>query len=333
MTNDAAANVVLEFHSNTDGSLVQTKTYSTGGTGTGGSLGNQGALALNEDNSLLFVVNPGSGDFSVFTVAASGLTLVGRTPTGSQHPISITARKGFVYVLNESSQSAAQKPDNISGFRVDASGVVTAIADSSRQLSQAATRAAQVALSPNGDRMMVTERGTAVIDSFTVDARGVASTATHNASAGTVPFGFQFRDENYLIVSEEGPEAVSSYLVGANGVLTAVSKSVPSTQGALCWLALTPDNKFAFTGNTTGRSVSGYSLAADATLTLLVPGGLSAATDGAALDVTVSVDGKNLYVVLAGGGLETFAISSKGSLSKVQTLTSLGAGLNGVVAR
>ena len=44
----------------------------TGGTGTGGGLGNQGALAFSKNGDYLFAVNPGSNNLSVFSVGKNG---------------------------------------------------------------------------------------------------------------------------------------------------------------------------------------------------------------------------------------------------------------------
>ena len=332
MNNSATANAVLSFSRQAGGSLVLAGTYPTGGIGTGGGLENQGALALSTDGKFLYVVNAGSNDFSVFAIGATVLTLTSRVASGGAHPISVTEHDGVVYVLSLDSVSGASGFDSISGFRVDANGNATAIANSRRALSMPSAVAAQVAFSPDGSLLLVTERGTATIDAFTVDGNGNPSaTAVLNASVGGAPFGFQFLDDTHVLISEEGPDAVSSYTVSATGALTPISRSVPTFQAAVCWLAISPNLQFAFTGNTSGRSVSGFGVSSSASVSLLTPGGLSAATDGGALDVTVSSDGQYLYSVLTGGTLETFAIGANGALTKVQSLASLGA-INGVVS-
>src|SRR5438876_2285134 len=71
MTNDPGGNAILVFNRDDDGGLTAGGTFPTGGTGTGGrepdfGLGNADALALSDDEQLLFVVNPGSDDVSLF---------------------------------------------------------------------------------------------------------------------------------------------------------------------------------------------------------------------------------------------------------------------------
>ena len=78
MTNDADRNEGISFPRASDGSLQAGKRFSTGGRGTGGvtdPLDSQGSLTLSLDHSLLFAVNPGSSEISVFTVEGSRLSL------------------------------------------------------------------------------------------------------------------------------------------------------------------------------------------------------------------------------------------------------------------
>ncbi len=332
MNNSASGNAVLAFARLADGSLAATGTYPTGGRGTGGGLQNQAGVAISTDGKFLFAVNAGSDDFTVFKLDSSGLSVASRPSSSGAHPISVAEHGGIVYVLNLDSTSGAAGSDSVSGFAIDAAGQATPIPNSTRSLSAKATSAAQVALSPDGSMLLVTERGTATIDAYVLDAKGNPSAQPIlNRSVGSIPFGFQFLDDGHVLVSEEGPNAVSSYIVGGTGALTPISRSVPSFQSAVCWLAISPDHRFAYTGNTSGSSVSGYAIHPDASVSLLVQNGLSAATDGGALDLTVSSDSRYLYVVLTGGTLETFSIDTAGGLRKVQSISSLGQ-LNGVIA-
>jgi len=71
MTNAAGANEILTYKRGTDGSLREGRSFQTGGRGSGGTtdpLGSQGSLTLSQDHSLLFAVNAGSGDISVFRI-------------------------------------------------------------------------------------------------------------------------------------------------------------------------------------------------------------------------------------------------------------------------
>src|SRR5258708_7932792 len=80
MSNDPNGNAVLVFDRAADGSLTAAGTFSTGGLGTGGrepdfGLANAGALALSENGSLLFLVNPGRDHISLFSLKQPPLHL------------------------------------------------------------------------------------------------------------------------------------------------------------------------------------------------------------------------------------------------------------------
>ncbi|HLN50918.1 MAG TPA: hypothetical protein VK455_02530, partial [Thermoplasmata archaeon] len=68
MSNAVAGNVVIAYGIGPGGVLTPAGNYSTGGTGTGTSLADSGALALTSNHQLLLVVNAGDNSVSVFAV-------------------------------------------------------------------------------------------------------------------------------------------------------------------------------------------------------------------------------------------------------------------------
>src|ERR1700722_18722547 len=75
MTNAADRNEVISFSRAADGSLQEGHRFATGGRGSGGNndpLESQGSLTVSHDHTLLFAVNAGSGEISVFGVHGSG---------------------------------------------------------------------------------------------------------------------------------------------------------------------------------------------------------------------------------------------------------------------
>lgn len=106
LTNRAAGDAVAVFERAADGSLKAAGEVPTGGLGTGGGLGNQGALALDDGGDFLFAVNAGSNDISVLRTRPGGLTLVDRVASGGVSPISLTVSGDLLYALNAGSGSA-----------------------------------------------------------------------------------------------------------------------------------------------------------------------------------------------------------------------------------
>src|SRR5260370_21286325 len=165
---------------------------------------------------MLFAVNAGSNDVSAFTVSPAGLTLTSRTASGGTLPISLTVHGNVLYVLN------AGGTGNISGFAVGTSGALTAIAGATLALSGSNVGPAQVSFSPDGRRLVVTEKNTNQLDLYAVDANGVASGPITTPSAGGTPFGFSFGLRNELFVSEATGSA-SSYEPDATRRVSLVS--------------------------------------------------------------------------------------------------------------
>lgn len=334
ISNATAGNAVLVYARGVDGTLTPAGAVPTGGTGTGGGLGSQGALVLARGGHLIVVVNAGSNSITSFRVQGGTPELVSTVPSGGMMPTSVDVRGDLVYVLN------AGGSGNISGFRVDSHGALTAIPGSTRPLSSASAAPAQVSFTPRGDALVVAERATNVLSVYTLDDAGRAQGPTVVPSAGMTPFGFAFAGHDVLLVSEAfggaaDASATSSYRVGARGVLSLVSGSVKTTETAACWVAITPNGKFAYVTNTASGSVSGYRVNHDGALTLLDADGRTGVTGSGSgpIDATMSRDGRFLYTLNAGSRtISTFAIGVDGALTPVGAVAVV-AGSAGLIGR
>jgi len=349
LTNAVAGNQVAVFDRAPDGTLTPAYNVPTGGLGTGSSLSSQGALAISNNGRWLFAVNAGSDDISVFDtgnpsakstssfsiVNGSQLHLVSRTASGGTHPVSLTSNANILYVLN------AGVPNNISGFRVNNDGTLVPIDGSTQPLSAANTGPAEVQFSSNGRVLVVTEKATNIVDTYTVSSLGVAGAPNVQASAGITPYGFAFDNRNHAIVSEAfggaaNGSAASSYSVNNTGILTTISASAPTYQTAACWVAISKNGLYAYTANAGSGNITGYSIRDDGSLQLLDPSGITGVTGAGTTptDVAVSNDGKFFYSLDAGShAFSGFAIGQDGSLTPAGTTTGLLPGSVGLVAR
>src|SRR2546425_4184675 len=291
LTNQVAGNAVAVFDRAADGTLTAAGTIATGGTGTGGGLGPQGAVALSDDGRRLFAVNAGSNDVSVFSVGPAGLSLASRTASGGALPISLTVHGNALYVLN------AGGAGNISGFTVGATGGLTPIPGSIQPLSATNVGPAQGSFSPDGRRLVVTEKTTNLLDVYTVDANGAAGARTSFTSAGGTPFGFAFGHRNDVFVSEATGSA-SSYVLGAAN-LSLLSGAVLTHRGAPCWAVVTNDGRLGYTGNGSG-SVSAFAIAPDGSISLVDADGATALVAGGVNDIALSGNSRYLYVLQTG---------------------------------
>ncbi len=162
MTNRAANNEIVAFARQADGTLIQTGRYSTGGNGIGVDFDTQGGLILSPDNRFLYACNPGSDNISVFLVRGSLLTLIQKVYAGDQ-PLSLTMFGSLLYALDGSVASTS-----ITGFRVAANGMLTPLANSMKALSNPIAVPGQVAFSPDGKVLAVTQK-VQRINGYTLD--------------------------------------------------------------------------------------------------------------------------------------------------------------------
>jgi 6-phosphogluconolactonase len=332
-TNSTAANEVLVFPRRGDGTLGAPRAFATAGLGTGGGLGNQGAVVLNHANRRLFVANAGSNEVSVFAVTPGGLELLDRVASGGTRPISIAVRGRLIYVLN------AGGTGNISGFILSHDVDLQPLAGSTRPLSSPSADPAQVAFSADGGLLVVTEKATNVIGTYAVGADGLATGPNAQPSAGATPFGFAFSRKGTLVVSEAfggGPDAsaLSSYQASPVGALSVISPSVGTMETAACWVVITGDGRFVYTSNTGSGTISGYRLSHAGELSLIDANGVTATTMAGPIDLALTRNDRFLYSLDSGAGtISAFRVTADGSLAPVPGASGLPAGANGLAAR
>jgi len=319
MTNDTTDNRVIAYRRGVNGLLTPIGMFSTNGLGTGANLYSQGSVSLSPDHRFLFAVDAGSNEVSSFAVQANGsLTFVSKAPTSGLLPTSVTAYGNFLYVMNASG--------NISGFTIASDGSLTPIPNSTRHLSSMMARPGQVSFSNDGTLLVVTEKYTNKIDTFTVAPDGLATGPLVQNSHGAEPFGFAFDNAGHLIVSEGVPSADSSYSVSSMGVLTVISGSVTDNEKQDCWVVNTNNPSFptqySYAANTGSGNISSYTIGSTGTLTLLAAVAGSSAAD--ARDMALSADSNYLYVFeRAVGTIGGFSVQSNGSLMHITKATGI----------
>ncbi len=331
LTNNIGGNEVVVFDRFADGSLGASRRYSTRGTGTGGGLGNQGALALSDSGRWLLAVNPGSNSVSVFLSFGNYLYRTDTKASGGNTPISVTIEDDVVYVLNAGS-------DNVQGFRLSIYGTLAPIAGSQRSLSGTGTGAAQVEFNRDGDLLAVTEKATNRVLTFAVDGDGLLSQPRIQNSPAPTPFGFAFGRGDQLLVSEAaggaaGASTLTSYRLNGDASVNVVSPAVPSGQSAACWVVATRDGRYAYVSNTASGNLSAYGIGNGAAA-LATP---IAATTGAGsgpTDMALDRNSRFLYV-LNNTTIGAFRVGADGALTRVedQPLSGVPNFATGLVAR
>lgn len=339
MTNAADRNEVISYKRAADGSLQEAHKFATGGRGSGGNndpLDSQGSLTLSQDHTLLFAVNAGSGDVSVFRVHGADLWIADKQLSQGSEPNAVAQHGDLVYVLNAGGSSS------VVGFRVTEDGKLHPVPNSLSFLSTNTSGASSLAFSPNGQFLLVTERETNSIDVFSVQKNGTLSPIVTNPSAGPGVFALAFAPNGAAIAVETGPtggqnaSAISSYAVNSNGTLTTISASVPTLGAATCWNAVTPNGEWVYTSNAGTSNISGFTIGANGSLTALSGTIVGVNPSGATnLDMAITADGKFLYTLDAKvGTISIFGIQSDGTLTNLGTVGGLpqDVGFNGIAA-
>lgn len=334
LSNQASGNQVLAYNRSTDGSLSSGGSYPTGGNGTGAGLGSQGSVILHEKDgsTYLLAVNAGSNDISVFRVNGQGLTWVDKVSSHGTTPISVTAHENFLYVLNGGGSG------NISGFHINADGHLTYLENSTKPLSSDNAGPAQIQFNNAGSQLVVTEKNTNAISTYSVYSNGLTGDVVSHPSTGTTPFGFDFDNHDQLIVTDAfggavDQSAVTSYNLSGTGNLSLIDGPEGTHQTAACWLAITNNGKYCYATNTGSASITGYSIQ-DGRLTLLNTDGFTAATGTTPIDISLANNSKFIYNLNSTShSITFFKVKEDGGLDALGSVNGLPAGTVGIAAK
>jgi len=308
-SNSTSQNEILCYKQHHDGSLTLEATVASGGNGIGPGplnlgLDGQGALALSHNHNWLFAVNAGSNSISSFEVHNDGsITLVNTVGSNGTIPVSLCFHNHTLYVVNGGTSN------NICGFDVAANGTMTMIPGSNLPLSASPADPAQIAFSPNGEYLYVTEKMTDKISSYEVDANGLATPDVIYSSTGHTPFGFCIA-RNFMVVSNAntvapgvpviGGASCTSYAGVNPGALNPVNGAVPNNQSASCWVAKTKYERFTFISNTGSNNISTYYVSPWGGIYLVHGSTVSTGAGSLPKDNVVAADNYYFYVLHTG---------------------------------
>jgi 6-phosphogluconolactonase (cycloisomerase 2 family) len=220
---------------------------------------------------------------------------------------------------------------SVTGFRVDASGNLTPIADSLRTLSSDASLPSHVIFSPSGQHLLVVELFAKTIAAYPVNGDGTLGTARLN-SITVDTFGVAFAG-NTMVTADVGPPTArdgtaSSFTLNADGSLTPLTVGVRNGKVEPCWVSITPDGKYAYTSNLDTGTISSYAVTGGGGLSLLNADAAMKPAEGAVsaidfvtsgpVDTFITPDGQYLYQQYSGrGSVVAYRIGANGSLTEV----------------
>jgi hypothetical protein len=334
-TDNLSGNQVVAYDRTSDGSLSLAGTYSAGGLGgqlTGSvvdHLASQGSLRYDRRDGLLYAVNAGSDTVCVFAVFGDRLFLRQVISSGGSFPVSIAVHGNLVYVLNALNGGSLQGYQVLFGRLVPIPGSNRPLGLNPAATPQFVNTPGQVAFSPDGYQLIVTTKANGNdIDVFGVNFGGTLSASpVVNSEPGTVPFAITFDPAGDLVIADAGTNAVSTFSLGGNGVVTLLD-SVGTGQAATCWVAR--DGGLLLASNAGSADVSSYATSQNGDLSLLG----QTATDPGTVDAAVAPGGQFLYVQTGGTGtVDEFSVSASGSLTPIGSVVVAGAvGGEGIAA-
>jgi 6-phosphogluconolactonase len=320
-SNDAEHNEVVVFSRKSDGTLERRGGYLTGGKGSGAPhLPSQSSVVL--EDGRLFVTNAGSDDVTLFAVDGEQVRVLDRVSSGGSTPRSVAVRGSRVYVLNTGDDPG------ISAFSLEREKLV-AVAGSTRAF-EAGSDPAQVAFSPDGRTLLVTDRATDSIHAFAVDADGIAQERVTHRSSGATPYGFDVTADGVLVVTEAagaqvGKASASSYKLGGPAQLAPVSGAVGSTRSEVCWAVTSNDGRLAFVTNFGDGTISTYAIGSDGSIELREAVAATTVDGEPGLrDEALSSDGQYLYALHSDTGrVFGWKVGGDGSLAAVGSANGL----------
>ena len=333
-SNQASGNEVLVYTRSSSGSLSPGSSFATGGNGTGAGLGSQGSVILHElgENSYLFAVNAGSNEVTAFRVNGTTLTWVDKVSSHGTTPISVTAHNDVLYVVNTGGTG------NISGFHIGTDGHLTYLENSTRNLSDNNAGPAQIQFNNAGTQIVVTEKNTSRISTFSVHSDGLTSDVSSHPAIGITPFGFGFDNRDELLVTDAfggaaGQSAVTSFNLSNAGNLALIDGPTGTHQTSACWLTITNNGKYCYAANTGSGTITGYSIH-DGQLALLNANGITAVTGTTPGDIVLNANSKFLYNVNSTShSITEFRVNEDGSLEAIGSVNGLPVGVAGIAAR
>lgn len=332
---DKSANAIVHYTRQADGSLVRAEITPTGGAGTNAvrlngtpgpnSLGSQNAVIVSPDHKMLFAVNAGDNSITAFALdQTSGKPSVLKTTlTLGSKPNSLAFTNGYLYA------TFLNGPNQLGAYKVQADGSLAQVALYNLGLYGSLAGAAvptQVVASPD-NHFVVVSAGTAsnAVLAFPINADGSLGAAVVNSKDVVSPFAGAYLPGKgasvYLSTSISGV-SLTAFNQGSTGNLGAINVATASCVGAPCWLAVTPNGKFAYVGNGSG-SISSFAIGADNGVTLLQSiaaeeAPVIAGVTSVAGDSWISPDGKFLYSTYLGDDkIVVYGIGSDGALNKL----------------
>ena len=294
-TNPNGANAVLAYSRNVNnGLLTFVGQFDTGGRGLV-DIGGAQSHALVATRTQLFVVNPGSNDFTTFALRNDGsLLFMGVTSSGGVRPVSITVSGNVIYVLNQGQLGVATASCN--GFTLGDDGLPVSIGTYD-VIYEAESIPTDVFFTRNGARLVVLLNGSDAIDTFSASADG-ALTVNRRLTGVSSPVGGARSPVQPFVAfialdNDTTPRMIS---IRATGIAlpSIVSSAGLASTISPCWAVATPNGKKVWSSNFASGSLTLFASKLNGSIRS-VSTYLPDSSNPGSLDIAVDQRGKFLY--------------------------------------
>lgn len=335
-TNEFPANQVIAYVRHDDGTLCEAGRYATGGIADTAGIVNSGQDSiLLSDDGWLFVLNAGSlqgqinqGSISVFHVDSDRLVLTQTIASGGPAPRSITRHDDLVYVVNAGAPGDASSvplPELVQGFHFDnGAGQLAPLAGGHARTLDADGNPAQIGFSSDGRHLVVSQRRVTLapgevgkpefVEVFPVNVDGTVGAPRRQPVGAAGSHGFRFDGQNrmYLVHGDfrsSNGGGASSFSMGADGHLTALTSREDNQSADTCWNAISrkTDAPYFYTSSYFDSAIAQWRINPDGGLELVdgvaassaASGGTQFYFDGGGMDLAISTtgDAEYLYVL------------------------------------
>ncbi len=249
------------------------------------------------------------GRRSLWISVATATVLLGVAASAQARP--------FAYVTNTFGDGT--RPGTVSQYDVGAGGLLAPLSPAA---VGAGNRPNQVAISPNGKNVYVTNSDDGTVSQYDVRVGGRLSLKRPpTVPAGAAPSGVAVSpDGNSVYLTNEGAGTVSQYDVGVGGRLSLKSPATVAADFDPIDVALTPDGRNAYVTNLDPDDISQYDVGAGGRLLPKSPSTVSAPY--LPTQLVTSPDGRSVYVLASGGtpsnfffGVLQYSVAADGGLS------------------
>ena len=256
--NEAGNNVIHSFNWTENGDLSASKTFSTGGAGTGTPLHTHGSLVTTPNSKYLLAVNAGSSSISVFSISGDDLLLTDNQAVSGSNPVSITCGNNLVYVLHSGGNGG------LTGFGLDANGKLSVINGAQASFGNAGLNPVQVSFTADYKGLIVTNRDSSSISYFSLNSDGTISGSSFFSTGTAMPCGVSLTANGSFLVAQQRADTLGLVHFSIDtGFISEVGRSFypqPGITSSVPAIASTPNGKFYYLLNDFNSFISLYTV-------------------------------------------------------------------------